>query len=85
MERVYALLSLSMMILLTGCGSNSDTSGSSNNSQPTSEATVEPTPTPEPLNLTGSWVQEGKEEKETHMSAVIKDDGTIGVFFLYGD
>ena len=91
MKKERILLSLAMMVLLAGCSSGGGSSGTESNSQPATETaaettkTPEPTPTPEPLDLTGLWVQEGKEETETHMSAMIRDDGTIGVFFIIED
>lgn len=74
MKKLLVLfIAVAMTFGLAGCGSGSNDTGS-----------LEPAPAQEkqaPLDLTGMWVQE--DAGADYMTAVIQDDGRIGVFFLF--
>lgn len=54
-------------------------------SYPAEEPAVIPaTEEPEPLDLTGLWIQDNA-SSGGYFTAVIRDDGSIGVFFINGD
>ncbi|MBR2670328.1 MAG: hypothetical protein IKE36_11105 [Solobacterium sp.] len=87
MKKQILIIPALSLALTAGCSSSStnNQSGNTPTTTDTTPETVQETSKPEPLDLTGLWVQEGKKEEETHMNAVIKEDGTIGVFFLLED
>lgn len=101
MKRKLSLtLALLLTTAIVACGSESNTSGTASEGTAPTEANSEAAPSSEektkapseekaeevaaPLDLTGLWVQE--DHGETYMTATIRDDGLIGVFFvLEGD
>ena len=83
MRKVLSVTIAFMMILcLVSCSSPTGNTGTNSTETINAQSNEsEPVVAKEPLDLTGQWIQENN-NKENYMTAVIRDDGKIGVFFI---
>ena len=85
---VIVTILLSVLLATIGCGAKTNTTDVEKSSltepipglERTEEGQENEQQLEEVLDLTGMWVQEDPEE--TYMTALIKNDGTIGAFFI---